>query len=94
MKFAALLTALAAAASLTGCAAYRPNGSYGVYYENAFLYSCELRARVAYCSCMLGYLEQTVSAQQADYDGNAIATGAPVPAYVQTGAALCQWAVL
>lgn len=92
MKLAALLAVAVAATFLTGCAAYRPTGAYGVYYENSFLYSCELRARVAYCSCMLGFLEQTVSAQQADYDGMAIASGSPAPAYIQTGASQCQWA--
>lgn len=92
MKLAALLAVAVAATFLTGCAAYRPTGAYGVYYENSFLYSCELRARVAYCSCTLGYLEQFVSMEQVARDGNAFAAGGPVPAYMQAAGAQCQWA--
>lgn len=89
-----IASAAVAVGILSGCAAYRPTGAYGVYFENSFLYSCELRARVAYCSCTLGYLEQNVSAQRIESDGMAIASGAGAPAYMQTAAAQCQLVIL
>lgn len=86
-KFAGLIaSAVAAALLLSGCAAYRPTGAWGIYAENAFLNSCELRARVAYCSCMLGFLEQRESIEQA--------SSGIYPADFQTGVNTCQWAFL
>lgn len=92
LKF--LVPTVCAAFVLTGCAMYQPTGAWGMAYENAFLSTCEMRARVAYCSCMLGYLERNVSVGQVSYDGNAVGAGGAVPEYVRTGASQCQWAVL
>jgi hypothetical protein len=86
-----LVPVVCAAFLLTGCAVYQPTGAYGVY-ESTFLGACEVRNRVPFCNCVLGYLEQTVSLQQAVYDGNAINAGGAVPQYVHTGEAQCQFA--
>lgn len=94
MKILSMIAVALAALTLTGCAAYRPNGAYGIYFENAYLSSCEMRARVSYCTCTLGYLEQHVSVQQVAYDGNNMAQGGQLPGYMQTAASVCQWAVL
>lgn len=79
---------------LTGCAVYRPTGAWGYADEDSFLSSCELRTRVAYCACMLGYLEQSVSEQRVVADANVYQSGSVVPTYMQAGAAQCRWAVL
>jgi hypothetical protein len=75
---------------LTGCAVYRPTGSWGVYEENAFLGSCELRAGTAKCTCLLGYLEQNYSEAQiaADYQAGTITSD------MQPGVNACEWALL
>jgi hypothetical protein len=88
LKF--IVLTVCAAFVLTGCAMYRPTGAYGLYVENSFLSSCEMRARVPYCSCMLGFLEQNASEQQAMSDF----AGGVIPAWAQTGVNECQWAVL
>lgn len=92
MKFAGLIAIVAVL--ITGCAVYRPTGAWGYAEENAFLSSCELRARVAYCSCTLGYLEQTVSEQQVASDASRYFAGAPVSTEIQTAVNVCQLAVL
>lgn len=75
---------------LTGCAVYHPTGSYGIYFENSFLSSCELRTSTAKCTCLLGYLEQNYSETQvtADYQAGTVASD------LQPGVNACQWAVL
>jgi hypothetical protein len=88
MKLAALLAVAIAATFLTGCAAYRPTGAFGIYFENSFLYSCELRARSAYCGCVLGYMEQNLSEQQVEAD---FQTGGVTPD-IQPGVNACQLA--
>lgn len=90
MKLAGLLTVAVLASFLTGCAAYRPTGAYGIYFENSFLTSCELRAPVARCTCLLGYLEQnyTVGQVEADYAAGSIASD------MRPGINTCQFAVL
>ena len=88
LKF--LVPILCAVFLLTGCAMYRPTGVWGYPVENAFLSTCEMRARVPYCACMLGFLEQNASEQQAMSDF----AGGVIPAWAQTGVNECQWAVL
>jgi hypothetical protein len=95
MKLLSILVALFCLGFLLpGCAVYRPTGAYGIYFENGFLGSCELRASVARCTCALGYLEQTVTEQQAINDAQSLANGYGTPAEIQTGINLCQWAIL
>lgn len=90
MKIAGLLAVAVTAVLLTGCAAYRPTGAYGLEFENAFLNSCELRAPVARCTCLLGYLEAnyTVGQVEADYRAGTIASD------MQPGVNTCQFAVI
>lgn len=90
-----ILSIAIAAAALTGCASQRwpITGAYGIYEENAFLSSCELRSSsVDYCACALGYLEANVSLSQISSDFASYSRyGSSMPGYMQEAAAQCHW---
>jgi hypothetical protein len=88
-----LALSLLAVFLLAGCAAYRPTGAWGIEAENGFLYSCELRAGVAYCSCMLGYMELHATVQEAAYDSTTVSSGGGTPQYIQSGVNQCRLAI-
>ena len=56
----------------------------------SFLSSCELRATVAYCACVLGYLEANYTVSQVD----AYFAAGTIPSAMQPGINACRLAVL